>query len=49
MQELHNSVLDCLNEIICSLDTSLFHAAVNLIQCNMYGCILKIVGNLDCI
>ena len=27
VQEIHNSVLGCLNEIICSLDKSLFHAA----------------------
>ena len=38
-KELQTSVLGCLNKIICSLDKSLFHAAVNLIQCNMCGCI----------
>ena len=32
LQELQNSVLDCLNEIICSLDESMFHAAVGFIQ-----------------
>ena len=37
VQELRNSVLGFLNEIICSLDTLLFHAAVTLIQCNMCG------------
>ena len=47
-KELQTSVLGCVNKIICSLDKSLFHAAVNLIQCNMCGCIWKIEGNLDC-
>ena len=36
-KELQASVLGCLNK--SSLDKSLFHAAVNLIQCNMCGCI----------
>ena len=36
VQELQNSVLGCLNEIICSLDKSMFHVAVNLLQCNIY-------------
>ena len=39
VQALQNSVLGCLNEIICSLDKPVFHAAVNLIQCNMCDCI----------
>ena len=31
VKQLQNSVLGCLNESICSLDKSLFHAAVTLI------------------
>ena len=39
VQDLQNSVLDCIVELIFSLDKSLLHAAVNLIQCDMCGCI----------
>ena len=30
VQELQNSVLGCLNEIICSLDKSIFHVAIKV-------------------
>ena len=33
VQELLNSVLDCLNETIRSLDKSMFYVTVDLIQC----------------
>ena len=45
-KELQTSVLGCLNKIICSLDKSLFHAAVNLIQCNMCGCMETLTATL---
>ena len=48
VQELQNSVLGCLNEIKRSLDKSLFQATVNLIQCDICGCIRKFGGNLVC-
>ena len=47
VQELQNSVFGRLNEIMCSLDKPLLHAAVNLIQCNMCCCISKFGGNRD--
>ena len=41
VQELQNCVSGCLNDIVCSLGKSLFHAAVNSLQCNMCGCRYK--------